>query len=241
MAHPKITLFGMEKFLNDQSDSLFKDLTLPTGVNKDIFINQLMLTGGEFALLYMDPTFMKSMTTHWSLKNLVPFTRIFEAYNKSYDPLSNYDRTESYDDSEISSGNSSHDNQSTLVNTLHSDSETVGSATASSDDATVNKVSAYDDAGFSNHDKSEGTSRALNSNQNKTLGTENSSNIGNENGSMSSNNSRTASHLGRIFGNVGVTTSQSMLEAELNLRSKFNPYDMMVDSYIQEFLIPVYA
>lgn len=241
MAHGKVTLFGMEHYLNLENDSMFKDIVLPTAVDKDTFLNQLMLTGGEFALLYMDPDFMKTMVTHWSYKNLVPFTRIFEAYNKTYDPLSNYDRTEEFSDSEVSLGSEESNNSSSgssssagnTVNSLSSRSDITGSETG--------KVSAFDDSNFSNKDQKDTSSSANGNEQGSNISNEETSESHSDNGSRNTNNSRTSVHSGRLYGNIGITSSQQLLEAELSLRSKFNPYDLMVDSFIQEFLIPVYA
>lgn len=44
----------------------------------------------------------------------------------------------------------------------------------------------------------------------------------------------------RAYGNIGVTTSQQMLEAELTI-SEWNLYDHVSDVFIREFCIPVYV
>lgn len=43
----------------------------------------------------------------------------------------------------------------------------------------------------------------------------------------------------RAYGNVGVTTSQQMLEAELNIR-RWNIYEQIADMFIEEFCIMIY-
>lgn len=69
-----------------------------------------------------------------------------------------------------------------------------------------------------------------------------------ENSALNTNNSHTDSnynnnnsnvHVGRLHGNIGVTTSQQMLEAELNI-SKWNLYDQITDLFINEFCLLVY-
>ena len=52
-------------------------------------------------------------------------------------------------------------------------------------------------------------------------------------------NDRDIDHEGRVHGNIGVTTSQQMLEAELKVRLN-NVYDMMTDCFIKDLLIAVY-
>ena len=59
---------------------------------------------------------------------------------------------------------------------------------------------------------------------------------------MTDNNSSEvdSTHQGRRSGNIGVTTSQQMLEAELALRAKHNMYDIISDSFKRHFCIMVY-
>ena len=52
-------------------------------------------------------------------------------------------------------------------------------------------------------------------------------------------NSKTI-HEGRIHGNIGVTTSQQMLEAELKI-AEWNIYEHITDLFLSEFIIPIYS
>ena len=49
----------------------------------------------------------------------------------------------------------------------------------------------------------------------------------------------TVTHAGRIHGNVGVTTSQQMLQSELDI-ARFNIVQQITDLFMTEFLIMVY-
>lgn len=46
-------------------------------------------------------------------------------------------------------------------------------------------------------------------------------------------------HEGHLYGNIGVTTSQQMLESEYEV-AKFNIYEQIADLFIKEFCICVY-
>lgn len=46
-------------------------------------------------------------------------------------------------------------------------------------------------------------------------------------------------HTGHLYGNIGVTTSQQMLQSELDI-AKWNLYDNIADIFINEFCIQVY-
>ena len=58
--------------------------------------------------------------------------------------------------------------------------------------------------------------------------------------SSSDENHAGLDHKGRIYGNIGVKTTQSMIEEEMNLRVKFNIYQMISDSFKSYFCIKVY-
>lgn len=44
----------------------------------------------------------------------------------------------------------------------------------------------------------------------------------------------------RSYGNIGVTTSQQMLESEIELRRQYNMYQIIIDDFKQEFCLLVY-
>ena len=47
-------------------------------------------------------------------------------------------------------------------------------------------------------------------------------------------------HTGRLHGNIGVTTSQQMLESELSI-AEWNIYEHITDLFLSEFVIPIYS
>lgn len=47
-------------------------------------------------------------------------------------------------------------------------------------------------------------------------------------------------HIGSIKGNIGVKTTQSMIEEELNLRINYNIYQMISDSFKSYFCVRIY-
>lgn len=97
----------------------------------------------------------------------------------------------------------------------------------------------------SGEDESEGTGQ--NSSENKTSAfdssayqpdSESKSSIKNNNKSSTSSNSKN-NHTAHLHGNIGVTTSQQMLESELDI-SKWNIYEQIADLFCDEFTIMVY-
>lgn len=80
-----------------------------------------------------------------------------------------------------------------------------------------NSVSAYDTNEMSPHDSSVSSSNSS------------------SNGSSDGN----STHTGRTHGNIGVTTSQQMLQSELDI-ARFNIYQHICDLFIDELLLAVY-
>lgn len=84
---------------------------------------------------------------------------------------------------------------------------------------TTNKVSAYD------------TQELSNKGQDVNESTNNSNGLSILDGKTH--------HEGNVYGNIGVTTSQQMLEAEYEV-ARFNIYEQIADLFIKEFCICVY-
>lgn len=56
----------------------------------------------------------------------------------------------------------------------------------------------------------------------------------------SGTNTRDFEHNAHLYGNIGVTTSQQMAEAEFNLWGKYNIYEMIAENFVSEFCVGVY-
>lgn len=131
MSKATMTLIGLYNY----DETLFEKLTFPQGIDKDTVVNNILLRGGEFEVLYSNPIFMKNMFAVWSRKWERTFNKWYEALNIQYNPLDNYDRTEEWTDK----GSSKISNDNTVTNT--------GS------DTIEKQVSAYDTSSYSPSDK----------------------------------------------------------------------------------------
>ena len=118
MSLAKITMTGMEEWLNYFNKSLFDLFVLPEDVDRDNCIDNIMLECGEFETLYSDPEFMRAAIGTWSKKHYWTFDKWAKALKIEYSPLENYDRMEDWWD------NSDKDNDNTR--TLdHQDKRTI--------------------------------------------------------------------------------------------------------------------
>ena len=207
MASAKMTLIGMNIFFLNMQDDLFLNLSLPEGLTKQTLTDNILLRGGEFEVLYADPSAMQSMIGIWSNRMQDTFNRWVNALAIDYAPLENYDRHEAWTDHTEGTGSS----------------DSTGTVSTTTSDTSELTKSAYNESGYSPYEKT------LN---NGTLGSSTTDGTDTE---MEND----STHNGRIHGNIGVTTSQQMLQAELDL-GYWNVYEKITELFLQEFTIPVY-
>lgn len=236
MSSAKLTLITMNNFMLDIEDDLFKYLRLPEGIDKDTLTGNILLKGGEFEAVYSDPVFIQNSISIWSSKWYRTFDKWVKALNIEYNPLENYDRMEDWTDNRkkknTGSVNSSQtDNGSTSYN------EQVDDTTKDTTDI-ENKTSAYDSGSYQPHDKSDTTYNSRLDHD--TTGSTSSNNRSTGNSTSTGNEDEDYVHSGRLHGNIGVTTSQQMLESELAI-AEWNLYEHITDLFLSEYVIPIYS
>ena len=135
-----------------------------------------------------------------------------------YNPIENYDRMEDWTDTDDETTSSARDN--TIKST--STNEIMNSVNITDQNTAFN-------AGLADHAKqiTDGDT------------TENGSITNTEKENV--NDGRTGKHTktGRAHGNIGVTTSQQMIQSERDL-VVFNLYDVIANSFIENFCLMVY-
>lgn len=231
MSLSKMTLIGMYNWDN----TLFSNLSTPTGIDNSLLIDTILLNGGEFEVLYADVDFMKNAIGRWSNKWQRTMERWIAVLEKEYNPIENYDRIEDWTDA---------NSKKTNNDAIHSEGITRKETAVASDASvssgegdTENKVSAYDVSTYSAHDKSDTSSKGTNN----SLGTTDAAGETNTNAidSMKSDDISNGIHSGRIHGNIGVTTTQKMILEEIDV-SRFNIYDEIANLFLQELTIYTY-
>ena len=231
----KITLTGMYNFDN----SLFDELTFPTGIDRDLAISRILNKSEEFELLYSDFDYLKDRIGIWAKIWERTFTKWVNALSIDYDPLFNFDRNEEYTDTR---GREYNDKRNDIENSNASalSASTSNTVTGSSSGSTTEqKVSAYDSSSYSEKEKEEGSAHTSQTGSgDSTASTESASN--NIKGSDASGTSNEiVKHAAHLYGNIGVTTSQQMLKDELDVAT-WNLYEHISDIFIDEFCILVY-
>ena len=275
MSNAKITLYGFARWMELNGKDLFSDLTLPSGIDKELFIDNVLIDAGEFGVLYADPDLMCKMIGVWGRKHYRTFDKWITALNKEYEPLYNLDVYDEWEEAGSTSGSKSGTSRGNVTDTLtggynrtdgYNRSENLAEDITDTNDLhnetsgttiTENTRSAFDSTSYQPHDMQEVSAESQSDdtgdvvrdrdqsitetnagtqtdthNESRTIA--NTGTTGEEASGTSSNE-----HSGHRYGNQGVTMSQQMLQAELDVQ-RWNIYEHMTDLFIQDFCIAVY-
>lgn len=280
MSTAKITLFTFARWKQMQDDDLFINLAVPPGIDRQTLIDNILLRGGEFEVVYSDPDFMQYSIGTWCRKWYRTMQKWIDALNIDYNPLENYDRYEHWQDvtdrDTVTEGSANSNNLRTLGNTdtrtlSHADETTFNNQdktiidseihdTIDEDDTRENFVSAFDSSDYQPSSKEtlahdgDNTKEEDTTNTTDHTGTIRDDHVGtitddhtgtinddyadghHENGSEDTD----SVHDGHVHGNIGVTTSQQMLQQELDI-AQWNIYEHITDLFLNEFVIPIYS
>lgn len=90
----RITLYGF----NQYDPTLFNDIELPEGLEKDILIDTILCESGDLYPYYQQPVYLKRNINNWFKRMYLNFQRMYEALTIEYSPIENYNRYEDYTD-----------------------------------------------------------------------------------------------------------------------------------------------
>lgn len=193
-------------------NTILNGIILPEGLDLDTLKNNIILECAELEVIYSAPSFFRWAVDCWAIKELPIWERMWNAIQTEYNPLENYDRHEEWEDSQ----------------TVERESQNHTTATGETNDTTQSNhfVYGFNDNAQVKQSSDTGSGNAEREDSTTATGTE----------STTGNGTRS----GRIHGNIGVTTSQAMLEAELKLDKKINIYDIIAKDFRNRFCILMY-
>lgn len=197
--------------LYNYSPSIFDNLTLPDGIDKDVLIPDLLSECSDFNLLYPDFDFMKMLIGVWSTKEAKVWEAMQQSVEVEYNPIENYDRYEEITRKVKSQGKVEDSSESSSER--NADSTNTGARTS------------FNSVEFRDTDKA--TANNSDTASNESRGTSTSKSRGEE---------TVTTHM---HGNIGVTTAAQMLEGYRSI-SNFTAYQFIIDSFKARFCIQIY-
>lgn len=225
----KLTLIGLHNYSNG---AIWDNIELPEGIDKELLINEILKENGEFCLIYGDMDFLKIQIQMFFKKWYSSFDKWIKVLTEDYEPLFNVDVKTSNVEHGVNEGNSATSGRNDSTRNTSAN----GGSSGSSSNTNEHFKAAFDASTYQGVDKDIGTgATSLNS-------SEYASEVGSATNSesMTSNSEHTVTNEEYKRGNQGVTMSQEMLLAELNVR-RFNLYDQIADIFASEFCVTYYV
>lgn len=212
----RITLYGFYQYDN----TILDEIIVPEGMDREMLIAEIIKNSGELYPYHQQPNMLKLNVQNWFSRNLYNFTQMYTALTAEYSPIENYDRTETI--SRVTE-NSGSDTETTTLGSKNI-TQTIGNS------VNVTGVSAYNESDFTNREKETG-------NNSDTI---TSTDSGSDTAKTDYGMKRKETENNRIHGNIGVTTSQTMITEEIKLRARYDLYKVIAQMFEHEFLIQVY-
>lgn len=215
---------------------LLDGISVPDPFILDRVKSAIVLRCGLLTPIYSQPEVMREAITQWSEAMQWNFLHLAKMVQAVYDPISNYDRTETrsgnFSENSNNSGLESHsgnDNRSITEQRAH---------TGSDKETTENTVAAENVSSYQSDNKTVRDTE-YNSGENTTT-TDNLTRGEKIETTGTRKRSGTDSYTLRAYGNIGVTTNFQMLQGEKELISQFNPYKWIAEQFENELCVMVY-
>lgn len=189
----KLSIVG----LYEADKSLFANMVLPVGVDKDTLINNILSECYDLEVVYPDSDYMKSAIGFWSKSMLPNWNKVNDILTDDYDPLNSYRKQ--------------------TVHTGEDSKRTNGEQ--GQDSTAVNSVKAYNEqTDFADYQK----------------------NVNNSSNNFELSENSTKNYERTTTGNIGIRSYQSLIEEEIDIRDRYNIYNIILKDFKRKFILLVY-
>lgn len=206
---------------------LFSELVLPAGMDAESVINCILTIHGRTPLDHFDPNYMRKAIGVWSRRRKSIWEKLLKTTQFEYDPISNYDRKEEYEDKHTST-----DKKESTFSAKSDATNTVVGVSGYSEN-TENQVSADNVSGYSPD------SRRMGSSSEKSNTTTTDAGTGTTSGKGITEHDEEIKHTARLYGNIGVTTTQQMIDEERKIVN-YSVEEIIADEYRDRFCLDFY-
>lgn len=215
MRSDTLSILGLYNYDN----TIFDLLTLPEGLDKTSLIKSICAELADMELLYPNPEVMKDLIGVWSVGCQYEWAKLLESMNFEYNPIDNYDRTETRSLTSQGTGSGTDGGSDSL--------STSKQHTGQEQD--TGKVTAFNSGNLADKNQSTGTSSATDT---ETASTQYGK-------TKQETFSKSDSETIRAHGNIGVKTTMQMIREQRDI-VKFNLYDIITEEFKLRFCILVY-
>lgn len=208
-------------------DTIMDNFTVPDGVDRQLALDTIYQRCGLTPLYHPDPAWLKFYVGRWCSKNAKTWEELYKTTIQDYNPIYNYDRTEETTDTRSGTRKLSEDTSS---NTKQNGDTSVTDTSSDSSEHTISADNSDSyEPGYKDVSSRQDTQASESSNRVDVTGDR----------AVDETTGETYSHKLRAYGNIGVTTTQEMLEAQRKV-VRYNIYNEIADSFKEEFCLYIY-
>lgn len=224
---PWLSVIGLYNY----DATIFDGITLPDGLDKHVFANELLREAGELPLVYHDPDLLHTLFPTWSAAHNYKWSTLQKSTQLTYNPINNYDRTETWTETHKGESGETHGgNDTNKTNEANSGADT-GSTSAEG----FTDVAAFNSASLSPQDSTRTTGEST-TNFGRNVKTDTTLTYGH---TLNKTDNDNVTREGRASGNIGVTTTQQMLEQERAI-ADFSVYAVIIQDFMDAFCVQVW-
>lgn len=208
-------------------DTIMDNFTVPDGIDRGLALDTIYQRCGLTPLYHPDPAWLKFHVGRWCSKNAKTWEELYKTTTLDYNPIYNYDRTEETTDTRSGTRTLSEDTSS---NTKQNGDTSVTDTSSDSSEHTLSADNSDSyEPGYKDVSRRQDTQASESSNRVDVTGDR----------AVDETTGETYSHKLRAYGNIGVTTTQEMLEAQRKV-VRYNIYNEIADSFKDEFCLYIY-
>lgn len=226
-----VSLLGLSRI----NGAILSELVVPDGIDIEVVKDNILAETAELEVIYPDAIFMQAMIGKWSAKELPVWEKLYATTKFDYNPIENYNRTEKWTEDENTKKNT--DSEATGNSKTESGGTNKQHRENEIEHGQNKYVSAYNESDFTPTERTQDSQQEIGDTTQEDEGkvnvTAKSGNVTDETGK------RLLDRSGQARGNIGVTTTQTMITQEREV-DKFNIIDYIIDSFKQRFCLLVY-
>ena len=226
-----VSLLGLSRI----NGAVLSELVVPDGIDVELVKDNLLAETAELEVIYPDAIFMQAMIGRWSAKELPVWEKLYATTQFDYNPIENYNRTEKWTEDENTTKNT--DSEATGSSKTESSGTSKQNSENTIDHGQNKYVSAYNETDFTPTERTQDNQQEIGATTQEDEGdvnvTAKSGNVTDETGK------RLLDRSGQARGNIGVTTTQAMINQEREV-DQFNVIDYIIDSFKKRFCLMVY-
>lgn len=208
-------------------DTVMDNFTVPEGIDRQLALDTIYQRCGLTPLYHPDPAWLKYYVGRWCSKNAKTWDELYKTTVQEYNPIYNYDRTEETTDTRSGTRSLSEDTSS---NTKQNGDTSVTDTSSDSSEHTISADNSDSyEPGYKDVSSRQDSQASESSNRVDVTGDR----------AVDETTGETYSHKLRAYGNIGVTTTQEMLEAQRTV-VRYNVYNEIADSFKEEFCLYIY-